>query len=200
MNQTHESYNNALFKKYINIYDYIDSILNPLRKYISNRVNETDLNLIDVACGTGSLIKLIDNSGSKIVGIDISPDMLEVAKIKNNLRDNVSFQLMDTSDTKFRDGEFDLSIITFALHDMPLEMAFATLLEMKRITRIGGRIIVADYSDKSIFHFIPLLWESKYYPKFIKTGISKVLQETAMNITSRKSFLFGAVEVIEIRN
>ena len=200
MANTHELYNNALFKKYINIYDYIDSILTPLRKYISNRVNETDLNLIDIACGTGSLIKLIDNSGRKIVGIDISPDMLGVAKRKNNLRDNVSFQLMDTSDTKFRDGEFDLSIIGFALHDMPLEMAFATLLEMKRITKIGGRIIVADYSDNSIFHFIPLLWESKYYPKFIKTGISKVLQETAMNITSRKSFLFGAVEVIEIRN
>src|SRR5258708_32707755 len=69
--------------------------------------------ILDAGCGTGYFCQLLEKSQpSKIVGLDISPAMIEVAK-KNCL--SVEFNCMDISNQPFGNERFDLVICALVL-------------------------------------------------------------------------------------
>jgi SAM-dependent methyltransferase len=70
--------------------------------------------VLDIACGKGTTSILIAKRfGCKVVGIDISPDLIEEAKalaIKNKIDSLTDFQVADATRLPFIDNEFDVSI------------------------------------------------------------------------------------------
>ncbi len=99
-------------------------------------------NIVDLCCGTGHQLKYLTADGSfdRVVGVDLSPNMLEVAKGYG-----VECHLGDATKTSFNDGEFDLSMVSFALHEKPFDLARKIVEEARRITRPGGYFFVVDY-------------------------------------------------------
>jgi len=68
--------------------------------------------ILDLACGTGVLAISLGCQGHIVHGIDISPDMVTVAKAKGVGKPNVSFEVGDM--TRFRvQDEYDLITCTF---------------------------------------------------------------------------------------
>ena len=66
--------------------------------------------VLDVACGTGVLVPYyIDRNVSSVLGVDISPKMIEIAKGKF-LSDNVTFVCSD-AETGFFGSDFDCIVI-----------------------------------------------------------------------------------------
>ncbi len=98
--------------------------------------------IIDLCCGTGHQLKYFtaDNSFERVVGVDLSPDMLNVAKGYG-----VECHLGDATKTGFNDNEFDLSMVSFALHEKPFDLARQIVREAIRITRPGGYFFAVDY-------------------------------------------------------
>ncbi|OYR94735.1 methyltransferase domain-containing protein [Lactobacillus taiwanensis] len=47
--------------------------------YASKKV--TEKNIVDYMCGTGNLLKIFEDAGWKTTGIDLSTNMLDVAKL-----------------------------------------------------------------------------------------------------------------------
>jgi SAM-dependent methyltransferase len=82
---------------------------------IDQIVDEYDINqvrILDLACGTGILAVFLASRGHIVHGIDISSDMVALAKSKSVKMPNVSFEVQDMTRFIVRD-EFDLITCTF---------------------------------------------------------------------------------------
>jgi ubiquinone/menaquinone biosynthesis C-methylase UbiE len=105
---------------------------------------------IDLACGPAHFtlcLKKYLNFG-KVVGIDLSPGMVDVAKknAESQKLENCFFELGDiTSLENIADQSFDLASFTDAAHHMPsIDVVQSILMEMQRITKPEGVILVMD--------------------------------------------------------
>jgi len=123
----------------------IDPILRPLHLEVSSLIRENQT-VIDVACGTGALSFLMAERAGRVVGIDISQAMIDAANEAKGKRGlgNVDFFQMDAANLRrFRDGEFNVSTLSMAMHQFPQELGLGVLKELKRIS---SEIIIADYA------------------------------------------------------
>ncbi len=127
------------------LYDpLLGTVLRPLRQAIINRIPlSKDSEILDLCCGTGDQLMLLARKGfTRLHGLDLSADMLEVAR-KTTFP--ISFHLSDATDTPFPDGSFDVIIISLALHEKDPVTRDRVLREAARLLRGDGRLIIADY-------------------------------------------------------
>jgi ubiquinone/menaquinone biosynthesis C-methylase UbiE len=107
------------FDKLAPYYDEVMSVV-PYRQwvqYIRRILSKFDFepkDVLDVACGTGSVEKYLVKKGYKVTGIDISPNMIKTAQNKavdQEMKD-VQYLVMDAAEMTFC-NEFDLAISLF---------------------------------------------------------------------------------------
>jgi demethylmenaquinone methyltransferase / 2-methoxy-6-polyprenyl-1,4-benzoquinol methylase len=96
----------------------------------------------DLATGTGDLALALQKKlpDAEIAGVDFLPEMLELAKQKG-LRQPV---LGDAMNLPFGNGSFDCVTIAFGLRN--LENCAAALVEMSRIIKSNGHLLVLEFS------------------------------------------------------
>jgi ubiquinone/menaquinone biosynthesis C-methylase UbiE len=75
------------------------------------------------------------------VALDLSPQMIQVARERSKRYSNVEFQVADATTWEFPLGEFDCVASIATLHHLPLE---EMLLKMKGALRPGGALVVLD--------------------------------------------------------
>lgn len=68
--------------------------------------------ILDIACGTGILALALAKQGHSVHGIDISQEMIALARAKSSGIANVSFDVQSITDFKVK-GEFDIVTCTF---------------------------------------------------------------------------------------
>ncbi|WGX96142.1 demethylmenaquinone methyltransferase [Nocardioides sp. L-11A] len=97
--------------------------------------------VLDLAAGTGTSSQPFLDAGAEVVPCDFSIGMLQVGKRQ---LPHLPFTAGDGTRLPFRDGTFDAVTISFGLRNIvdPL----AGLAEMRRVTRPGGRLVVAEFS------------------------------------------------------
>lgn len=97
--------------------------------------------VIDIACGKGSTaLYLAEKYGCEVVGIDISEELIQVAKVlskKKGLEDKVKFQIADAMDLPFSDNQFDIAISQAML--VLVEDKVKTIREAYRVIKKGGK-------------------------------------------------------------
>jgi ubiquinone/menaquinone biosynthesis C-methylase UbiE len=101
--------------------------------------------ILDIACGTGELERLLleQNSHQSMVGIDLSSQMLAQAQQKLQGFPTVKFQVATARSLPFADHQFDvvLSANSFHYFDSPE----IVLQEMRRVLKPGGRLLLLDW-------------------------------------------------------
>jgi len=107
---------------------------------------EQPKSILDIATGTGDLvIELASIDAEKIIGLDISPGMLEIGKQKvkkNNLDNRIEMQLGDSEALIFEDSSFDGVTIAFGVRNF--ENLDLGLQEIFRVLKPNGTIIVLE--------------------------------------------------------
>jgi demethylmenaquinone methyltransferase/2-methoxy-6-polyprenyl-1,4-benzoquinol methylase len=98
---------------------------------------------LDVACGSGKLtsrLARIAGDGGRVVGVDFSPQMLEVAR-----RDHPGIEFVEGDALKlpFDDASFDAVTIAFGLRN--LADPVRGLREMLRVVKPRGRAVVLEF-------------------------------------------------------
>lgn len=105
----------------------------------------TSAYVLDIACGTGELerLLLINNSEQSISGIDISEQMLTEARHKLKDSPNVTFKKGTASQLPFPDRHFDIVVSASSFHYFPdPEKALA---EAIRVLKPNGKVIILDW-------------------------------------------------------
>ena len=123
----------------------IDPVLAGMRKKVNREIPKGQ-KILDVACGTGAQVFELAPSAAEVTGIDLSESMIRKAEQTSEKRNisNVYFRVCDaTGRWKFEDNQFDIAVITMALHQFPPENHAAILSEMKRVAQ---QIIIVDYA------------------------------------------------------
>lgn len=110
---------------------------------------EVNENILDVACGNGSLLKMISNKCDiKGYGIDISEKMIEYAERKCP---DMTFQVSGCEDTSFNNQMFDVITVCAAYHHFPDVKAFSK--EAYRILKPHGRLYIAEVYIHFLFAY-----------------------------------------------
>ena len=111
--------------------------------------------VLEAGCGVGAQTKIIapKNPSSTFVSIDISQESIhEAQKLIQGLGiQNVAFQQSDIFQLPFEDETFDSVILCFVLEH--LHRPSDALLELKRVLRGGGTLIVIEGDHGSTFFY-----------------------------------------------
>ena len=109
--------------------------------------------LLDVACGTGRYSAYMAARGHKVIGVDLSPHMLELARAKLPEAD---FREGDMENLPVDDASVDAALCALALVHLP-DVGKA-IAEMARVLRPGGHLVISDV------HPMPILlgWQAQF--------------------------------------
>lgn len=98
--------------------------------------------ILDVACGTGVVARLAARAvgpDGVVAGADIEPAVLEVAR-KAPLGDRIEWHAAPAEALPLPDASFDVVLCQMGLQFVPDRLA--TLREMRRVLRTGGRLLL----------------------------------------------------------
>ncbi len=135
------------YDEHAEVYDelwrsHLKATLNFLKNWMRLNGDET---ILDVACGTGELEKMLvaGHPSQKIIGVDISEKMLKAARKKLEGFENVAFRKGSASNLPFPDNKFDVVVTASAFHyfDDPLKF----LAEARRVLKLDGKIVILDW-------------------------------------------------------
>jgi len=181
----YRSYITGFFDRFARLYDPFTSLLRlkgVRRATVEMSGAQPGDRVLDVCTGTGDVALEFAKKCDDVTGIDLSSEMLAIARKKD--KDNrVRFLQMDATRLDFADKEFDISAISFGLHDMPPEAREKALRELGRVTR--KRIVIVDYNPppnrllRAIYTALVSLWESKYFPEFARSDFKGLLMWAA---------------------
>jgi len=194
------------FKMLATFYDLFDIPfrLNPAgnpRLALANKIPNAPLRILDVCVGTAnSAIAVAQaNNQNQIISIDLSPDMIAVAenKIRKLGIQNISIREMDATKMSFKNGEFDIAMISFALHELGYELMMSILKEMGRVVKESGLLYIIDYESeegwfKSLILSIHLkIFEPGHMPQFLLYDWDDILRVVGFRVTGTEKYLFS---------
>jgi SAM-dependent methyltransferase len=95
--------------------------------------------VLDFGCGAGRLSQALAEHADEVVGLDVSPPMLETARALDRSDGRCSFVLGEDPDLRaFPDGSFDLVYTERVLQHLPRPVLENYLAEFVRVLRPGG--------------------------------------------------------------
>ena len=117
-------------------------------RYRRRLFGDAEGRVLDVACGTGANFPYLPPTVD-LVGIDISPEMLEKARDRlRALEVDGRLEVMDAQDLAFEDDSFDTVISSLSTCTFPEPIA--ALEEMDRVCKPDGRILLFEHGRSDV--------------------------------------------------
>jgi ubiquinone/menaquinone biosynthesis C-methylase UbiE len=98
------------------------------------------MRVLELGCGTGYFTRELVRSGADVVAIDVSPELLEIARANYSGR-NVRYEIQNASALSYPDAEFDSVVGSSVLHHLEIEEA---LREIHRVLKVDGTIYFTE--------------------------------------------------------
>lgn len=111
------------------------------RRTIAAIAPEPGESILDLAAGTGTSSAPFAAAGAAVFPTDISMGMLRVGKQQ---QPGLHFVAGDALQLPYGDDSFDAVTISYGLRNV--EHTTSALQEMLRVTRPGGRVVIAEFS------------------------------------------------------
>jgi SAM-dependent methyltransferase len=96
--------------------------------------------IADVGCGTGAASRILADLGLNVVGVDLSPNMINEAQ---RLNPDLSFQVGTMTALDFNDGQLDGICAWYSVIHIPDAQLPQVFSEFHRVLRDGGWALVA---------------------------------------------------------
>ena len=178
-----------MFNNISKTYDFLNHFLSLgidiiWRKKAINELKENQPQLIlDVATGTGDFAfeALSILNPKKIIGVDISQGMLDIAQQKINKRHlgaRFEVKLGDSEKLPFDDNNFDAVTVAYGVRNFEnLELGLA---DIGRVLKPGGKAVILEFSKPKAF---PVKQLYNFYFNYITPGIGKLFSKDARAYT-----------------
>lgn len=96
---------------------------------------------LEIGCGTGAFSRLLAERSDQVIGLDISPNMIQIAEERSRQYSNISFQLIDATTWDFPEDQFDCIASIATMHHLPLG---EILPKMKMALKDNGVLVILD--------------------------------------------------------
>lgn len=126
--------------------------------------------VLDLAAGTGTSSEPYADAGIDVVACDFSLGMLKVGKRR---RPDIDFVAGDATNLPFEDNSFDASTISFGLRNV--NEPKKALAEMLRVTKPGGRLVIAEFSSPTVPVFRTV------YTEYLMRALPAIARKVASN-------------------
>jgi len=97
--------------------------------------------VLEIGCGPGTFARALAARSNHVLGIDLSPEMIRLAREKSKHIANLEFQVADICDWEVDPEEFDCIASIATLHHLPFR---EILLKMKTALKPGGVVLILD--------------------------------------------------------
>jgi len=130
-------------------YDEIASLFSSTREYIWKDIKPLKRfatkgdRILDIGCGNGRLYQLFEDLSTSFTGIDISENLITIAKEKYP---DARFEVSDMRALPFDDARFDIAYSIAAVHHLPPEGQQEVLTEVARVLAPGGLFVMTNWN------------------------------------------------------
>jgi ubiquinone/menaquinone biosynthesis C-methylase UbiE len=155
--------------------------------------------IVDVGCGTAGLTVALSSllPGLEIiVGMDISPQMINVASRTIAATNNVSLTFGEATALPFKDSSVDCVMCLNSFHHYQNQSA--AVIGIARVLRPGGYFVLLDaFSDNPIrklwCRVLKFSFEEPYARFHTKRSLSDICAQSNMELVEQKTFLYLAL-------
>lgn len=132
-----------------------------IQKYLD--LNTDDV-FLDLGCGPGHILKKVIPFVSKAVGIDLSPQMIELAKQYLGNEKNIELYVGSMTQIPMQDDYFTKILCCSSIHYLSSKEMMSVKTEFNRILKKNGVIIITEVPQKGYHHKYIGFNSKKYYP------------------------------------
>jgi ubiquinone/menaquinone biosynthesis C-methylase UbiE len=136
-------------KSVVDAYSLKRGLTYPEKELFEMLIDKT-MNVLDIGCGTGRTTVYLHGISKKVIGIDLSEEMIESSKSKFA---GIEFKTMDAIDLHFADATFDAVVFSYNGIDClyPEEKRDKVYKEVNRTLKSGGVFIYSSHVIPSLF-------------------------------------------------
>ncbi len=204
----------AMFDEISGYYDGMNNFISLGTHFILKMIAIKSLKIqgeaavLDLCCGTGDFTRIISvlHPKAKVIGLDFSKKMVQIAKNKNP--DKIFVQ-GDCTDLPFKDSEFDYVTMGFGLRN--IENRQAAIFQVHRVLKSGGKFLHLDFGKHNKFSkifdvIVPFIVKvlnknSNHYTYLLKSkenfpepeNLIKEFENVGFSLIDRHDFLFGVI-------
>jgi SAM-dependent methyltransferase len=113
----------------------------PYSNHLLHSVPASCHHLLEIGCGFGAFARLVTERARHVTAMDLSPQMIEVAKGRSTAYPNLEFVTGDFLQASLPSESYDCIVTVATLHHLPLDEA---LSRMKSLLCPGGVLIIHD--------------------------------------------------------
>jgi trans-aconitate methyltransferase len=130
--------------KFMDVSSYADGL-----NLFCDNITADNASILDIACGPGNITKylLARKPDYKILGIDLSPNMLSLARTQNP---TAKFQLMDCREIGSIEQKFDGIVCGFGLPYLTREEAIELIADVSGLLNAGGMFYLSTMEEDDI--------------------------------------------------
>jgi ubiquinone/menaquinone biosynthesis C-methylase UbiE len=160
----------------------------PVARAIEGR-DQRRLSLLDVACGTGRLLRNIRLAfpALHLTGLDLSgPYLAEAARQLKGLRP-ARLVAANAEAMPLADASQDIVTSIFLFHELPADARRRVIAEMARVLKPGGTLVIADslqLGDKpewdGMLEAFPARFHEPYYRHYLTDDLDGVLRDAGL--------------------
>jgi SAM-dependent methyltransferase len=103
----------------------------------------------DMGCGPGHVARYLQARGLQVIGVDLSPAMISVAR---KLNPGIEFRQGDMRSLDVEDGAWGGIAAFYSLIHIPQPELMEVLGELKRVLRPGGLLLLALHIGDDVLH------------------------------------------------
>jgi SAM-dependent methyltransferase len=119
--------------------------------------------ICDLGCGPGHVARYLHEQGAQVLGVDLSPRMIELAR---QLNDSIEFRVGNMAALEIADESWSGIVAFYSIIHIPPTQIAAVLREFWRVLRPGGEVLLAFHVGDEVRH-VDTLWEQQVSLDFI---------------------------------
>jgi len=150
-----------------------------LKEYLSDQLPSHGESALEIGSGLGGFLPRLAERFDHVVALDLSPEMVRVARKNTSGFSNIEFVIVDVNAWNFPIEQFDCVVSITTLHHMALE---PVLKKMKDALKPGGILLVGDFYERRGFE--------KYIRKIVATTFRKLRRKLRKSHSRSSPALF----------
>ncbi len=132
---------------------------------------DADDMVCDMGCGPGHVARYLHERGVRVIGIDLSPQMVNQARLLNP---GLDFRQGDIMSLDVPDESWAGIVLFYSVIHIPRAEVVRALRELRRRLRPGGRLLVSFHIGDDLVH-LDELWDHPVSMDFLFFGTDEML-------------------------